>query len=188
MNRAAIGRIWTILWGSKAGLWGHILAKSRPLGVPKTARKIPNTILKNPLKNKDFLFCLGHFCLFGTPTPRLRGAGPRRGRRPTGRPPAWPLPSRTSPFSRAPECNCTEEESFWIFWGKFWEKMEEFQTFWKIFGTIFWIFWPPRVPGWPETDSPRKMMASSGVETEIRALGTRFVAIFRFAGVKIIRH
>ena len=26
------------------------------------------------------------------------------------------------------------------------------------------------------------MIASSGVETEIRALGTRFVAIFRFAG------
>ena len=37
-----------------------------------------------------------------------------------------------------------------------------------------------RAPGWPETDSPRKMIASSGVETEIRALGTRFVAIFRF--------
>ena len=50
------------------------------------------------------------------------------------------------------------------------------------------MFGPPWAPGWPETDSPRKMMASSGVETEIRALGTRFVAIFRFAGVKIIRH
>ena len=37
-----------------------------------------------------------------------------------------------------------------------------------------------RAPGWPETDSPRKMIASSGVETEIRALGARFVAIFRF--------
>ena len=42
------------------------------------------------------------------------------------------------------------------------------------------FFGPPRAPGWPETDSPRKMIASSGVETEIRALGTRFVAIFRF--------
>ena len=41
-------------------------------------------------------------------------------------------------------------------------------------------FGPPRAPGWPETDSPRKMIASSGVETRIRALGTRFVAIFRF--------
>ena len=29
-------------------------------------------------------------------------------------------------------------------------------------------------------DSSRKMIASSGVETEIRALGTRFVATFRF--------
>ena len=28
------------------------------------------------------------------------------------------------------------------------------------------------------------MMASSGVETKIGALGTRFVAIFRFAGAK----
>ena len=37
-----------------------------------------------------------------------------------------------------------------------------------------------RAPGWPETDSPRKMIASSGVETEIRALGTRFVAIVVF--------
>ena len=44
------------------------------------------------------------------------------------------------------------------------------------------LFGPPWAPGWPETDSPRKMIANSGVETEIRALGTRFVAIFRFAG------
>ena len=39
---------------------------------------------------------------------------------------------------------------------------------------------PPRAPGWPETDSPRKTIASSGVETQIRALETPFVAIFRF--------
>ena len=37
-----------------------------------------------------------------------------------------------------------------------------------------------RAPGWPETDSPRKTIASSGVETQIRALETPFVAIFRF--------
>ena len=37
-----------------------------------------------------------------------------------------------------------------------------------------------RAPGWPETDSPRKIITKSGVETRIRALGTRFVAIFRF--------
>ena len=41
---------------------------------------------------------------------------------------------------------------------------------------------PPWAPGWPETDSPRKMIASSGVEIEIRATGTPFAAIFRFAG------
>ena len=45
---------------------------------------------------------------------------------------------------------------------------------------FFYFFGAFRAPGWPETDSPRKMIASSGVETEIRALGTRFVAIFRF--------
>ena len=38
----------------------------------------------------------------------------------------------------------------------------------------------PRAPGRPETDSPRNMIANSGVGTQIRALGTRFVAIFRF--------
>ena len=37
-NRAAICRIWTILWGSRAGPWGHILAKSGPPGGPKTGR------------------------------------------------------------------------------------------------------------------------------------------------------
>ena len=42
-----------------------------------------------------------------------------------------------------------------------------------------WLFGPPRAPGWPETDSPRKLRADSRVETRIRALGTRFVAIFR---------
>ena len=45
----------------------------------------------------------------------------------------------------------------------------------------FWgFFGPPRAPGWPETDSPRKVIASSGVDTQIRALGTRVVAVFRF--------
>ena len=54
--------------------------------------------------------------------------------------------------------------------------------FLEIFlGDVCGFFGLPRAPGWPETDSPRSMMASSGVETEIRALGTRFVAIFRFA-------
>ena len=33
----------------------------------------------------------------------------------------------------------------------------------------------------PKTDSPRKMIASSGVETGIRALGTHVVVIFRFS-------
>ena len=37
-----------------------------------------------------------------------------------------------------------------------------------------------RAPAWPETDSPRKIITKSGVETRIRALGTRFVALFRF--------
>ena len=37
-NRAAVGRIWTILRGSRAGPWGRILAKSGPLRGPKTAR------------------------------------------------------------------------------------------------------------------------------------------------------
>ena len=41
---------------------------------------------------------------------------------------------------------------------------------------------PPWAPGWPETDSPRKMIANSWIETEIRVLGLRFVAIFCFAG------
>ena len=41
-------------------------------------------------------------------------------------------------------------------------------------------FGPPRALGWPETDSPRNIITKSGVETRIRALGTRFVAIFRF--------
>ena len=47
-NRAAIDRFRTILWDSKAGLWGHLLAKSRPLGAPKTARKITNTMFQKP--------------------------------------------------------------------------------------------------------------------------------------------
>ena len=42
------------------------------------------------------------------------------------------------------------------------------------------LFGPPWAPGWPETDSPRKMVGTSGVETRIRALGTPFVTIFRF--------
>merc|ERR1712035_172544 len=53
---------------------------------------------------------------------------------------------------------------------------------WEIWEKhIFWIFFGAfRAPGWPETDSPRKTIASSGVETQIRALETPFVAIFRF--------
>ena len=55
--------------------------------------------------------------------------------------------------------------------------------FWVILGNcsgrLSRLFWPPRAPGWPETDSPRKMIANSGVETKIGALGTRFVATFR---------
>ena len=38
----------------------------------------------------------------------------------------------------------------------------------------------PRAPGWPETDSPRKMMQNSRIETEIRGLGTRFAAVQSF--------
>ena len=37
-------------------------------------------------------------------------------------------------------------------------------------------FGPPRAPGWPDTDSPRKATASSGVAARIRAPGTRVVA------------
>ena len=44
----------------------------------------------------------------------------------------------------------------------------------------FGFFGAFRAPGWPETDSPRKIITKSGVETRIRALGARFVAIFRF--------
>ena len=47
-------------------------------------------------------------------------------------------------------------------------------------GAISGIAWPPRAPGGPETDSPRKIITKSGVETRTRALGTRVVAIFRF--------
>ena len=50
----------------------------------------------------------------------------------------------------------------------------------KYSGRFSGLLGPPWAPGWPETDSPRKMMASSGVETKIGALGNRFVAIFRF--------
>ena len=54
------------------------------------------------------------------------------------------------------------------------------QKRWETFGAILCFFGAPLAPGWPETDSPRKMMANSGVHTQIRALGTRFVAIFVF--------
>ena len=38
---------------------------------------------------------------------------------------------------------------------------------------------PPRAPGWPEKDSPRKKAtANSGVEIKIGALRTHFVALF----------
>ena len=47
-------------------------------------------------------------------------------------------------------------------------------------GRFSGLVWPPPAPGWPETDSPRNMMATSGVETKIRAVGTRFVVIFHF--------
>ena len=46
---------------------------------------------------------------------------------------------------------------------------------------------PPRAPGWPETDSPRKTIAPDAPETQIRALGAHFVAIFRFSvGAKCV--
>ena len=54
--------------------------------------------------------------------------------------------------------------------------MKNFENFEKFSGR----FGPPWVPGRPETDSLRKIITKSGVETRIRALGTRFVAIFRF--------
>ena len=56
------------------------------------------------------------------------------------------------------------------------EILENSEKFAKYSGR----FGPPRAPGWPETDSPRKIITKSGVETRIRALGARFVAIFRF--------
>ena len=40
-------------------------------------------------------------------------------------------------------------------------------------------FGPPRAPGWPETDSPQEIITKSGVETRIRALGARVVAVLR---------
>ena len=55
-----------------------------------------------------------------------------------------------------------------------------FLWFFDIFPCDVLTFWPPRAPGWPETDSPRNMIANSRVDTQIRAPGTRFVAIFRF--------
>ena len=58
-------------------------------------------------------------------------------------------------------------------------KSQDFQDFQKLLKKIGGRFSPPWAPGWPETDSPRKTIANSGVETRIRALGTHFVAIFR---------
>ena len=48
-----------------------------------------------------------------------------------------------------------------------------------------WHGGPPRAPGWPETDSPRKTIANSGVGTQIRALGAHFVAIFVFLSIYV---
>ena len=48
MNWAAIGRIRTILRRSKAGLLGHILAKSRPRGAPPTPPKNPKLEVTKP--------------------------------------------------------------------------------------------------------------------------------------------
>ena len=36
---------------------------------------------------------------------------------------------------------------------------------------------PPPAPGWPETESPRKTVANSGVETQLGALGTHVVVV-----------
>ena len=43
------------------------------------------------------------------------------------------------------------------------------------------VFWASRAPGWPETDSPRKVIAGSRVETRIRALGNHSVVMFGFS-------
>ena len=43
------------------------------------------------------------------------------------------------------------------------------------------VFWASRAPGWPETDSPRKAIAGSRVETRIRALGNHSVVMFGFS-------
>ena len=59
-------------------------------------------------------------------------------------------------------------------------RFEVFVAFGKKSGRFSIFVGPPRALEWPETDSPRKMIANSGVETRIRALGTRFVATFRF--------
>ena len=58
-------------------------------------------------------------------------------------------------------------------------RFEHFRIFGNFSGRFSGTDGPPQALGWPETDSPRKMMASSGVEIEIGALGTRFVATFR---------
>ena len=80
-NRAAIGRIWTILWGSKAGPRGHILGPFPAPGGPKKTEKNLN------------LF--GTILVFATPSNRRV---PSRQRRAPGvrKPHAtWPPPSST---------------------------------------------------------------------------------------------
>ena len=47
-------------------------------------------------------------------------------------------------------------------------------------GPFLAVFGPPRAPGRPETDSPIYPYQIGRILSQIRALGTRFVAIFRF--------
>ena len=57
-NRAAIGRIWTILWGSKAGPRGHNLDPFPAPGAPKKVQE-KKTIQKTKL--------VGEILVFATP-------------------------------------------------------------------------------------------------------------------------
>ena len=59
-------------------------------------------------------------------------------------------------------------------------KIQLFEILGKSPGRCSGLFRPPWAPGWPETESLLKVIANSGVDIQIQALGTHFVAIFRF--------
>ena len=134
--------------------------------------------------------CVDVFAFRGArvPAPRTRAARTKNRARADltspgpGRPrDAAPRPGRPAAAPRLPGGPAATRHT----WGKHKPHThkpasDNFQNIEKFSGRVWGLVGPPRAPGWPETDSPRKMIASSGVGTQIRALGTRFVAIFRF--------